>query len=303
MSTDIFGRLAHLQGKRPCHNLTWMANESLKNALQSAGLQPDDLAEQIEVDVKTVRRWLYGARPYPRHRTRIAHALHTPELELWPELTPDREDDQAPAPVRPGRDLIAIYPTRDHPAAPDPELILHDAKHHVDLLIPTFRSLAMTRELPQLLIAKARAGCAVRVLTTRRPVETPEPIAKEVDQLLNTLLDEGAALRAIQTTYTVNTIIRADDLMLVTLYHYPLTPAQSPCLHLRKQAAGDLFDQYLAHLEAVWPHAKPVQPGTNADPRSTPDRQRQKDDTDLPDDPAATRAEPPTPRRWPGRTA
>jgi len=56
-----------------------MANENLKTALQSAGLQPDDLAEQIDVDVKTVRRWLYGALPYPRHRIRIAHALHTTE--------------------------------------------------------------------------------------------------------------------------------------------------------------------------------------------------------------------------------
>ncbi len=49
-----------------------MANENLKTALQHAGMQPDDLAELVDVDVKTVRRWLYGALPYPRHRTRIA---------------------------------------------------------------------------------------------------------------------------------------------------------------------------------------------------------------------------------------
>lgn len=283
-----------------------MANEELKNALQHAGLQPDDLAELIDVDVKTVRRWLYGALPYPRHRTRIARALDTPELELWPELTPDDDDDDAPPPARPGGDLIAIYPTRDHSAAPDPETILHDAKRHVDLLIPTFLGLLNTPDLAQALIVKARDGCAVRVLATRRPSETPQPKAEEINQLMKTLLNEGAALRAIETTQTVNVLIRADDSMLVTLYHYPHTPAQSPYLHLRKQAAGDLFDQYLAHLEAVWPHAKPVEPsglGAEGDPQPTPDKaERPNDDSDPHDDPAPTHPEPATPRRWPGRT-
>ncbi len=282
-----------------------MANEQLKNALQHAGLQPDDLAEQIEVDVKTVRRWLYGALPYPRHRTRIARALDGTELELWPELTPETEDDDAAPPVRPGRDLIAIYPTRDHPAAPDPATILHDAKRHVDLLIPTFRALANTHDLAQLVIAKARDGCAVRVLATRRPTKAPQPIAEEINQLVIALLNEGAALRAVETTQTVNVLIRADDSMLVTLYHYPRAPAQSPYLHLRRQSTGDLFDGYLAHLDAVWPHAQPVESsdvGANGDPQPALDRpERRSDDSDPRDDLAAARPEPATPRRWPGR--
>jgi len=130
--------------------------------------------------------------------------------------------------VRPGRDLIAIYPTRDHPAAPDPETILQDAKRHVDLLIPTFRALANTHDLAHALIAKARDGCAVRVLATRRPIETPPPIAEESNQLMRTLRNEGVALRQVESTQTVNVLIRADDSMLVTLYHYPRAPAQSP---------------------------------------------------------------------------
>ncbi len=282
-----------------------MANEQLKNALGHAGLQPDDLADLIEVDVKTVRRWLYGALPYPRHRTRIARALDTAELELWPELTPDRDDDDAAASVRPGRDLIAIYPTRDHPAAPDPETILQDAKRQVDLLIPAFRALRDTHDLAQLVIAKARAGCAVRVLATRRPTEVPQPIAEEINQLIRTLQNEGAALRQVESTQTVNVLIRADDSMLVTLYHYPRAPAQSPYLHLRRQSAGDLFDQYLAHLDAVWPHAEPVEPselGADQNPQPAPDRpERRSDDSDPGAERAATDAEPATPRRWPGR--
>ncbi len=283
-----------------------MANENLKNALQHAGMQPDDLAEVIDVDVKTVRRWLYGALPYPRHRSRIAQALNSSELELWSELTPDGESDDTPAPAPPGRDLIAIYPTRDHPAAPDPELILQHAERHVDLLIPTFRELRNTYDLAQLVIAKAREGCAVRVLATRRPTETPEPIAEEINQLIRTLLIEGAALRAIETTQTVNVLIRADDTMLVTLDHYPSHPAQSPYLHLRRHAAGDLYDQYLAHLDAIWPHAKPIQPGepgAKDNPQPSPDSPQPRQDGSEPrDNPTPTRPEPATPRRWPGRT-
>ncbi len=222
------------------------------------------------------------------------------------ELTPETEDDDAPPPVRPGRDLIAIYPTRDHPAAPDPETILQDAKRHVDLLIPSFRALRETHDLAQLVIAKARDGCAVRVLNTRRRTEVPQPIAEEINQLIRTLRNEGAVLRSIQTTQTVNVLICADDSMLVTLYHYPRNPAQSPYLHLRRQSAGDLFDGYLAHLEAVWPHAKPVepsQPGADQDPQPTAEmNERQNDDSDPGAERAATDAEPATPRRWPGRT-
>ncbi len=216
------------------------------------------------------------------------------------------EDDDAPAPVRPGRDLIAIYPTRDHPAAPDPETILEDAKRNVDLLIPTFRELVNTHELAQLVIAKARGGCAVRVLAARRPTEAPQPIAEEINQLIRTLRNEGAALRAIETSQTVNVLIRADDLMLVTLYHYPRTPAHSPYLHLRRQSANDLFDGYLAHLDAVWPHAEPAepsQPGANPDPQPTAEaHQRRNDDSDPGAERAAAPPEPATPRRWPGRT-
>ncbi len=136
-----------------------MANEQLKNALGHAGLQPDDLAELIEVDVKTVRRWLYGNLPYPRHRTRIARALDTPELELWPELT---ATPPAPATTAPAAsdasadsDLIAAYPTRSHPAAPDPLGILQAAQRQIDISCSTLKNIAQTPGMPRLLHAKA----------------------------------------------------------------------------------------------------------------------------------------------------
>lgn len=43
-----------------------MANDNLRAALGHAGPRPDDLAQIVQVDVRTVRRWLSGGTPYPR---------------------------------------------------------------------------------------------------------------------------------------------------------------------------------------------------------------------------------------------
>lgn len=65
-----------------------MTNERLRSALTSAGLSPRDLAERVQVDVKTVERWITNGRP-PHRRTRAAVSalLHLDEHHLWPEAT------------------------------------------------------------------------------------------------------------------------------------------------------------------------------------------------------------------------
>ena len=64
-----------------------MGNDNLRNALSRAGISADELAELIKVDPRTVRRWLNGQPPYPRHRVKIARALDLTEHDLWPEVT------------------------------------------------------------------------------------------------------------------------------------------------------------------------------------------------------------------------
>jgi transcriptional regulator with XRE-family HTH domain len=43
-------------------------NESLRRALLRARLSEEDVAVRLQVDPKTVRRWLEGRVPYPQHR-------------------------------------------------------------------------------------------------------------------------------------------------------------------------------------------------------------------------------------------
>jgi hypothetical protein len=69
-----------------------MANDNLRAALQHAGLAPDDLANIVHVDVRTVRRWLSGGTPYARQRGKVARALDVPEQTSGPISPPRRPD-------------------------------------------------------------------------------------------------------------------------------------------------------------------------------------------------------------------
>ena len=78
-------------------------NESLYSALIRAGLSVDDAAARLDVDPKTVRRWLEGRVPYQRHRWALAAMLGVGVPDLWPELHGHGD--------RPG-DVVAVYPRR-----------------------------------------------------------------------------------------------------------------------------------------------------------------------------------------------
>lgn len=70
-----------------------MANDNLRAALAQAGLQPDDLAQIVEVDVKTVRRWLTGT-PHTRD-------IAEESLARWtPPSTPSGPTVRPPLPIR-----------------------------------------------------------------------------------------------------------------------------------------------------------------------------------------------------------
>ncbi len=91
-----------------------MANDRLRAAMRNAGLEIEQLADLIEVDQKTVNRWLTGRNPYSRHRTRVAKALGVNELELWPDAT-----SAETAPISSGGlELVGAFARSDDPLAP-----------------------------------------------------------------------------------------------------------------------------------------------------------------------------------------
>ena len=69
--------------------LGWRAwlrvNENLRRAMLRARLREDDVAARLDVDPKTVRRWLEGRVPYPGNRAALAALVGADEAALWPE--------------------------------------------------------------------------------------------------------------------------------------------------------------------------------------------------------------------------
>src|ERR1700733_10991960 len=97
-----------------------MANENLKNALRTAGLTSEQFARIIDVDPKTVQRWVSGRTPYPRHRATIVRALDLTEHDLWPDDVPSPSSAPGPAEqsVQSG-DVLGSWGEHTDPGAPD----------------------------------------------------------------------------------------------------------------------------------------------------------------------------------------
>ena len=114
-----------------------MENEQLRTAITRAGLTLEEFADIVQVDVKTVRRWLAGRTPYPRHRTRVAGALDTTEHALWPDAVPAPTE----SPERGQRmpvvtDVVAGYGYATDRDAPNPVDVLRAAAERIELIVP-----------------------------------------------------------------------------------------------------------------------------------------------------------------------
>lgn len=248
-----------------------MANERLRQALKNAGLTVEDLAGAVGVDVKTARRWLTGRVPYSRHRTRIARVLGVTERELWPQV--EIPDTAAAGKV----ELVSAFPHATD-AAPSWPSLLDDAQQQVWLLDFTLIEILATPGVPDLLAAKATAGCQIRILisyATRarlaqdtpidEPYPDPEPqaaydIARArgyVEPLLSLPGIEARKFAAMR----FNSIIRADEQMLVTLHLWGTPSDQAPLIHLRRSDQPGLFAGHERHYESIWEHAShPIDP-------------------------------------------
>lgn len=61
-----------------------MSNERLRAALLKKGLTPAQLAERLQVDIKTAERWISWREAYRKHRFAAATLLGVEESYLWP---------------------------------------------------------------------------------------------------------------------------------------------------------------------------------------------------------------------------
>jgi lambda repressor-like predicted transcriptional regulator/transposase len=248
-----------------------VGNDRLRTAIQDAGLQPQQLADQLQVDIKTVQRWLAGRTPYPRHRHQIARALGVEKDELWPGLAVEATAaEDAPEHGH----AVTAYASGDDPDAPDWRSMLEAASDRIGLLDFTLADITEDPTAVDLLAAKARAGCHIRVLISdpdsahltitqaerqadHRLTQRPG-MADDVHRSLDLFRQLHATDRIEIRTFVApryNSIIRADDEMLVAPHLWGVTTTDAPVLHVVRTADGSVFDRFADHYDAIWNHA------------------------------------------------
>jgi hypothetical protein len=243
-------------------------NERLRDAVMRSGHTPQTIAQHLNVDPKTVERWMTQDRvPYPRHRHDIAARVGESETWLWPNAYSRQRVDQAAR-----SELVEFFPRRSLITGDRWQQLLSSPAAFLDVLV--YAGLFLPEQTPgltDLLKERAAAGVRVRLLlgdpastavATRGAEEgIGEAVATKIRNALHLYRPlskkPGISVRLhAATLYT--SIYRADDEMIANQHVLGLPAAQSPAMHLRKLAAGDLFDTYTAMFDRVWESAAPA---------------------------------------------
>ena len=245
-----------------------MANDRLRRAIQGAGLRLEDVAEHVEIDTKTVERWItLGRLPHARNRARTAQLLRVDELELWPEVADEKNGRRAGE-----GELVRLYAHRGAVPRDRWYQLLEATREKLDLLVYAGLFLPDGRsDLAGLVRRKAQEGVQVRLLygeagcdaVALRAVEEGigDGLVARIQLALGYMreaFDERGVSVRLHSTTLYNSLYRYDDDLLVNAHAYGVAAARSPVLHLRRLTGGWLFDHYIASFERVWHTARPL---------------------------------------------
>jgi hypothetical protein len=246
-----------------------MANERLRSSMTTAGLTVHDLAGKVQVDPKTVERWVTTGRlPHRTHRQQLSRLLSCDENYLWPDLLDDPRTHAASR-----AELVALYPNRGQVPRDLWRSLADQAEQAVDVL--AYAALFLTDahpDLPALLAGKAASGvkirlvlgdpncCAVTVRGQEEGIEAGLAARVELSRrYLAPALDAPGVELRVHSTTLYNSLYRYDGHLLVNTHAYGAPAAQSPVLYVRRVPEGRLFDHYVSSFERVWQTARPWQ--------------------------------------------
>ncbi len=222
-------------------------NESLCRALLEARLSEEDLAVRLQVDPKTVRRWLEGRMPYPRHRWALATMLGLDETTLWPQLRSARS--------RPD-EVQAVYPHLD--AVPEDVWlrIFGSAERDIGILAESADPFVTYPRLLEQLAQKAGSGIRVRICLPD-PDSALDAGIRRVLADLAPLRETGPVELRIYTAIIYNAVYIADNEMLVSQRAHGVAIGGGPVLHLHCSDGEDgMVSVYLFSFAEVWDGAR-----------------------------------------------
>lgn len=241
-------------------------NETLRRALLRARLSEDDIAARLQVDPKTVRRWLEGRVPYLRHRWVLTGLLDADEADLWPEVRAAITARSRPAEIK------AIYPNR-HALPRDAWLSLFgSAEREIGILTCSGLFLASEPTVLNALADRAQDGARARICL--RDPDGPAAAElgagegaddaaaagiREALALFGQLRQSAGVEIRLHQAVLYNSIYRADDQLLVSQHAYGITDERAPVLYLRSADDGDLATTYADAFDRIWTGALPLE--------------------------------------------
>lgn len=243
------------------------SNERLRSTLISRSLSTAELADKLEVDPKTVERWITTGRvPHRTHRLKAAAALACDDAYIWPSTASDEQNLSASQ-----AEVIRVFQNRG--AVPHQLWLdqLLGATEAIDFL--AFAGTFLHDALPEaveLLRDRMNSGVQVRLLlgdptsdaVARRGAE--ERIGNGLQNRCELTWTYFAPLLAHPgitarqhgaTLYT--SMFRFDDTLLANHHLFGSPASQSPVTQLHRVPGGRLFVNHMRSFERVWDQATP----------------------------------------------
>jgi transcriptional regulator with XRE-family HTH domain len=249
-----------------------LANERLRALLLERGVTTAKLAEAVQVDAKTVERWIVAGRvPYRKHRYNVAAFFGVDEAYIWPDAL---DHDQVVAASE--SEIIAVYPYRRAVPRDAWGHLFGQAEQEIGILAYSCYFLAEDAGLRQLIGEKAESGVRVRILLG--DPESPfvlqrgqsEGIGDTMPAKVRSAIAMFRPLRLVENieirlhgTILYNSIFRADDQLFVNTHIYGIMANNAPFFHLRKIPGGAIAATYVESFERVWSEAEPLPEGND----------------------------------------
>jgi Predicted transcriptional regulators len=243
-------------------------NDRLRTVMLQRGVSTEKVADECQVDPKTVERWINPGRvPHRRHRWQTATLLGVDEAYLWPSVL--EEPGRRSAAV--SSELIEVYPDRASVERQTWLRLLCEARERVDVLVFAGTFIAQSNpRVAEMLAERAASGVKVR-LCFGDPGTQAVQVRDDEERLRGTLASKiRASLTYFQDLPSVDgcevrlhgstlyaSMFRYDGDMLVNPHVYGLPASANPLLHLRRLDAGGWFDRYADSFDAVWAGARP----------------------------------------------
>lgn len=246
-----------------------MANERLRSALLRRGITLQAAAAALDVDAKTVERWITKERtPYPRHRYALSVLLDEPEDNLWPEVAAQRQF----------ADVEAVFSTRAEFAAAMPPRELFGKAQTIDIAGLSLNLLCQQysdSEIVDLVSSGTTMRClfldpAGQHIRAREAEEGHEPgvLVGLTDINIGSLArlrnrcrtgSTGTiAIRTYDETVRFNIIV-IDGRTCITQPYLPnARGVESPTFVARRSDRPGIFDTFTRVFETMWAGGKDV---------------------------------------------